>query len=71
MTNTTIQQWLKVYYGARQSTERMGEAFVNDHFETGSWTNLYHADNEKSLDLIIRFLIDCDLYPNCPKVRNK
>lgn len=45
----------------------IGKLFCND-FIRQSWPELYYCqDDEKSLALIVDYLVDCQYYPNVPE----
>lgn len=71
----SLKNWLHVFNDTRKlhknykgydCGERLGEAFCND-FIKQSWPELYYCqDDEKSLALIVDYLVDCQYYPNVP-----
>jgi len=74
MTNN-LQAWLYDFNNNRKQKyndkgflegERLGQAFCND-FIKSEWAELYYSeDYEKSLELIVDWLVNCCHYPFLP-----
>lgn len=67
------QEWKEDFVKNRPH-ERLGQAFIND-FYNSVWTELFHAtDENKAQQLIIDYLVNIQYWPDVPpkfdRVRN-
>lgn len=66
MSTNNLQAWLYDFNNNHKFSVRLGQHFCNE-FIRESWPELYYEeDYNKSMDLIVDFLVHCHVYPSLP-----